>query len=97
MAYSFGGSCIILFIINLIPGLRLRSREDEEIMGIDDAEIGEFAVCSFFQNLRVDIPHPNFSLTKFHSMTMSKSREMSSMESSLSLVIRHLLLLPNTP
>lgn len=44
MAYSFGGSCIILFFINLIPGLRLRAREEEEIMGIDDAEIGEFAV-----------------------------------------------------
>ncbi|KAK2784534.1 ammonium transporter Amt1 [Onygenales sp. PD_12] len=43
MAYSFAGSCIILFIINLIPGLRLRSCEDDEIMGIDDAEIGEFA------------------------------------------------------
>jgi Amt family ammonium transporter len=43
MAYSFVGSCIILFVINLIPGLRLRAREDDEIMGIDDAEIGEFA------------------------------------------------------
>jgi Amt family ammonium transporter len=45
MAYSFFGSCIILFLINLIPGLRLRAPEEDEIMGIDDAEIGEFAVC----------------------------------------------------
>lgn len=44
MAYSFFGSCIILFVINLIPGLSLRAPEDDEIMGIDDAEIGEFAV-----------------------------------------------------
>ncbi|KAE8394248.1 ammonium transporter AmtB-like domain-containing protein [Aspergillus alliaceus] len=43
MAYSFFGSCIILFIINLIPGLSLRATEEDEIMGIDDAEIGEFA------------------------------------------------------
>jgi Amt family ammonium transporter len=43
MAYSFFGSCIILFLINLIPGLRLRAPEEDEIMGIDDAEIGEFA------------------------------------------------------
>ncbi|KAE8158233.1 ammonium transporter AmtB-like domain-containing protein [Aspergillus tamarii] len=43
MAYSFFGSCIILFIINLIPGLSLRAPEEDEIMGIDDAEIGEFA------------------------------------------------------
>ncbi|KAL1955132.1 hypothetical protein VTO42DRAFT_8996 [Malbranchea cinnamomea] len=43
MAYSFFGSCTILFLINLIPGFRLRASEDAEIMGIDDAELGEFA------------------------------------------------------
>ncbi|PGH11087.1 hypothetical protein AJ80_07275 [Polytolypa hystricis UAMH7299] len=43
MAYSFVGSCLILFLINLIPGLRLRSSEEDEILGIDDVEIGEFA------------------------------------------------------
>lgn len=43
-AYSFGGTCIILFIMNFIPGLSLRASEDAEINGIDDAEIGEFAV-----------------------------------------------------
>lgn len=42
-AYSFFGTCIILFLINLVPGLRLRASEEEEILGIDDAEIGEFA------------------------------------------------------
>ncbi|QKX55979.1 uncharacterized protein TRUGW13939_03078 [Talaromyces rugulosus] len=41
--YSFGGTCIILMIMNFIPGLSLRSSEEDEIMGIDDAEIGEFA------------------------------------------------------
>lgn len=44
--YSFGGTCIILMIMNFIPGLSLRSTEEDEIMGIDDAEIGEFAVSS---------------------------------------------------
>lgn len=43
-SYSFGGTCIILFIMNLIPGLSLRATEDAEVNGIDDAEIGEFAV-----------------------------------------------------
>lgn len=43
--YSFGGTCIILSIMNLIPGLSLRASESAEIHGIDDAEIGEFAVC----------------------------------------------------
>jgi Amt family ammonium transporter len=42
-SYSFGGSCLILFIINLIPGFHLRASEEDEIMGMDDAEIGEFA------------------------------------------------------
>jgi Amt family ammonium transporter len=42
-AYSFVGTCIILFIMNLIPGLTLRATEEAEILGIDDAEIGEFA------------------------------------------------------
>jgi len=41
--YSFVGTSIILFIMNLIPGLRLRASEEAEILGIDDAEIGEFA------------------------------------------------------
>jgi ammonium transporter, Amt family len=45
-AYSFGGSCAILFVMNIIPGLSLRATEEEELLGIDDAEIGEFAVCS---------------------------------------------------
>lgn len=43
-AYSFCGTCIILFVMNWIPGLSLRASEEEEINGIDDAEIGEFAV-----------------------------------------------------
>jgi Amt family ammonium transporter len=42
-SYSFAGTTVILFILNMIPGLRLRAREDAEILGIDDAEIGEFA------------------------------------------------------
>lgn len=41
--YSFCGTCIILLILNLIPGLSLRVSPEDEIVGIDDAEIGEFA------------------------------------------------------
>lgn len=43
-AYAFGGTCLILFIMNMIPGLSLRASEEAEILGIDDAELGEFAV-----------------------------------------------------
>ncbi|GAB1310869.1 ammonium transporter Amt1 [Madurella fahalii] len=42
-AYSFVGTCVILFIMNLIPGLHLRVPEESEILGVDDTEIGEFA------------------------------------------------------
>ena len=42
-SYSFGMTCIILFVMNLIPGLSLRASEEAEIIGIDEAEIGEFA------------------------------------------------------
>ncbi|KAH0843370.1 hypothetical protein AYO21_09945 [Fonsecaea monophora] len=43
MAYSFVLSCVILFLLNFIPGLHLRASEQEEIMGMDETEIGEFA------------------------------------------------------
>lgn len=43
MTYSFVVSCIILFVLNFIPGLHLRASEQEEIMGMDETEIGEFA------------------------------------------------------
>lgn len=41
--YSFACTCLILFIMNLIPGLQLRVSEESEVLGLDDAEIGEFA------------------------------------------------------
>jgi Amt family ammonium transporter len=45
--YSFAGTCIILGCIDGIgkffPVLKLRATEEEEILGIDDVEIGEFA------------------------------------------------------
>lgn len=40
--YSFVVTTLILFIMNMIPGLHLRASEEAEILGIDDAEIGEF-------------------------------------------------------
>jgi Amt family ammonium transporter len=53
-AYAFGGTCIILYAMNLIPGLSLRASVESEVMGIDDAEIGEFAVCYLFSQ---NTPH----------------------------------------
>ena len=42
-AYSFGGTCIILFLMNLVPGLSLRASAAEEEEGLDDTQLGEFA------------------------------------------------------
>ena len=42
-AYSFFGTCLILFLMNLVPGLSLRASEEEEALGMDDAQLGEFA------------------------------------------------------
>lgn len=41
--YSFGMTCIILFLMNLVPGLSLRANQEEEALGLDDAQLGEFA------------------------------------------------------
>ncbi|KAI0826985.1 ammonium transporter [Trametes gibbosa] len=43
LSYSFVMTTIILWIMHFIPGLRLRASEEAEILGIDDAEMGEFA------------------------------------------------------
>ncbi len=42
-AYSFVMTSVILFIMNFIPGLSLRVSAEEEELGLDDAELGEFA------------------------------------------------------
>ncbi|KAK4981299.1 hypothetical protein LTR66_010094 [Elasticomyces elasticus] len=46
-AYSFFGTLLILYTIDFIgrflPALRLRVSEDDEVLGIDEVEIGEFA------------------------------------------------------
>ncbi|KAI1746621.1 ammonium transporter [Xylaria castorea] len=42
-SYSFVLTCVILFLMNLIPGLSLRVAPEEEDIGIDDIQLGEFA------------------------------------------------------
>ncbi|KAL7624987.1 ammonium transporter Amt1 [Parahypoxylon ruwenzoriense] len=42
-SYSFVLTCVILFLLNLIPGLSLRVSADNEDIGIDDDQLGEFA------------------------------------------------------
>ncbi|KAH8652042.1 ammonium transporter AmtB-like domain-containing protein [Xylariales sp. PMI_506] len=42
-SYSFVLTCVILFIMNFIPGLSLRVAPEEEELGLDDGQLGEFA------------------------------------------------------
>ncbi|KAF7350126.1 Ammonium transporter [Mycena venus] len=43
LSYSFVMTTIILWIMHFLPTLRLRASEEAEILGIDDAEMGEYA------------------------------------------------------
>jgi Amt family ammonium transporter len=43
MAWSFAITTLLCWIFHFIPGLCLRSGEEEEIIGIDDAYLGEWA------------------------------------------------------
>ncbi|POY75271.1 hypothetical protein BMF94_1641 [Rhodotorula taiwanensis] len=42
VTYTAVVTYILCFVINLIPGCKFRSSEEAEIVGIDEAEIGEF-------------------------------------------------------
>jgi Amt family ammonium transporter len=75
MAYSFVVSCAILFVLNFIPGLQLRASEQEEIMGMDETEIGEFAYD--YVELSRDV------VNGLEQETVSASRESPSPESDL--------------
>lgn len=42
-SWCFVLTCIILFLMNLVPGLSLRASPAEEDIGMDDCQLGEFA------------------------------------------------------
>jgi len=42
-SYSFVMTCVILFLMNLVPGLSLRASEEDEAVGLDESQLGEFA------------------------------------------------------
>lgn len=41
--YAFTVSAILAYVINFIPGLKLRASEEAELLGMDDDQLGEFA------------------------------------------------------
>lgn len=72
-SYSFGMTCIILFVMNLFPSLSLRASEEAEIIGIDEAEIGEFAY-DFVERER-DYDHSSPVVEGSHIEQMSMERQ----------------------
>ncbi|KAJ1328885.1 Ammonium transporter [Microdochium nivale] len=42
-AWSFVLTCLIVFMLNLIPGLSIRVSAEDEETGLDDSQLGEFA------------------------------------------------------
>lgn len=71
-SWSFVLTCIILFLMNLVPGLSLRVSPEEEELGLDDCQLGEFAYDYVEMTRHVaDSTHPSSeavnSLEKGHA------------------------------
>ncbi|KJZ77247.1 Ammonium transporter 1 [Hirsutella minnesotensis 3608] len=69
--WSFAMTCAILFLMNLVPGLSLRVSPDEEDVGIDDAQLGEFAYD--YVELTRHVADANASLSDRHLSSTSGS------------------------
>ncbi|KAF1984691.1 ammonium transporter-like protein [Aulographum hederae CBS 113979] len=78
--YSFGMTCIILgaldFLGRFVPAFRLRATEEEEILGIDDVEIGEFAYDYVEVSREAKVPDEDDGLSR-HS---GDAHELASLE-----------------
>lgn len=69
-AYSFVGTTIILWTMHFIPGMRLRADEESEILGIDDAEMGEFAYDYVSLEAEINPNGPEMAVAaRFHGST----------------------------
>lgn len=44
LAWTFGVTYAIMFVINFIPGCHFRATEEAEIVGMDEVELGEYVV-----------------------------------------------------
>lgn len=74
MAYCFTATTIILWVMHFIPFLRLRVTAREEMLGIDDAEMGEFA----YDYVGLETEYPT---TKAQQQTVSDGQDLHSVHS----------------
>ncbi|KAH3679590.1 hypothetical protein WICPIJ_008579, partial [Wickerhamomyces pijperi] len=63
---------ILLLVLNRIPFFKIRLSEEEEELGTDAAQIGEFT----YQDSRVYIPEPVRSIKSISGAKTSKSNEL---------------------
>jgi Amt family ammonium transporter len=63
-SYSFVMTSIILFVMNFIPGLSLRASAEEEEMGLDDGQLGEFAYDYVELTRHINEPVPAAELSE---------------------------------
>ncbi|KAG7881814.1 hypothetical protein KL905_000701 [Ogataea polymorpha] len=71
-AWSFVVTSILLLVLNRIPFLKIRLSEEEEELGTDAAQIGEFT----YQESRVYIPEPVRSVKSIPGTKATKSNEL---------------------
>lgn len=73
--YSFVMTCLILFLMNLVPGLSLRVTAEEEELGLDDAQLGEFAY-DYVELARTPSDHINGEMVSSGPASVKESKEV---------------------
>lgn len=65
---------LIMFLINLVPGLKFRASEEAEIVGMDEVELGEYVADYAFvdRDLEGAYQHPAFK--DHYAIARSKTR-----------------------
>lgn len=66
MSYAFVMTTIICWIFHFIPGFRLRCSEEAEIIGIDDAECGEFLADYIALDTELRVTHTPSEMSDEH-------------------------------
>ena len=74
-SYSFVMTCVILFLMNLVPGLSLRVSAEEEELGLDDAQLGEFAY-DYVELARTPSEHINGELVSSGPASVKENKEV---------------------
>lgn len=77
-SYSFVMTCVILFLMNLVPGLSLRVTAEEEELGLDDAQLGEFAY-DYVELARTPTEHINGEFVPSSPASVHENKEAPAM------------------